>query len=155
MIYLLPTDTCYGLAGTYDSTAYKQIYAIKHRDVSKPLALLVRNFEDLTKYINISEEQINLLRSYPYPWSCIADRKVDSPIPTKLRENPKYQKLSLRVAEVCIPESIRDRLPYPLFLTSANHSGEREAHILEDAKSIVENLSIEFVCFDGGICDKP
>jgi tRNA A37 threonylcarbamoyladenosine synthetase subunit TsaC/SUA5/YrdC len=45
--------------------------------------------------------------------------------------------------------------PYPLFLTSANHSGEREAHTLEDAKSIVHDSNIEMQSFNGGICDKP
>ena len=75
MIYIIPTDTCYGLAGSYDEVAYEQIYTIKHRDLSKPLAILVKNFEDLPKYITISEEQIDILRTYPHPWSCLADRK--------------------------------------------------------------------------------
>ena len=155
MIYIIPTDTCYGLAGSYDEFAYEQIYAIKHRDISKPLAILVKNFEDLPKYINISEEQIKILRAYPHPWSCLAERTMNAPLPGKLIDDPKYQKLSLRVAEVCIPETIRDTLPYPLFLTSANHSGEREAHTLEDAKSIVHDSNIEMQSFDGGICDQP
>lgn len=155
MIYVIPTDTCYGLAGSYDEVAYEQIYTIKHRDLSKPLAILVKNFEDLPKYINISEEQIDILRAYPHPWSCLAERKSDTLIPAKLRADSKYQKLSLRVAEVCIPETIRDTLPYPLFLTSANHSGEMEAHTLEDAKSIVYDSNIKMQSFDGEICDKP
>ena len=155
MIYIIPTDTCYGLAGSYDEVAYEQIYTIKHRDTSKPLAILVKNFEDLTKYINISEEQIDMLRAYPHPWSCLAERTMNAPLPKKLINDPKYQKLSLRVAEVCIPETIRDTLPYPLFLTSANHSGEMEAHTLEDAKSIVYDSNIKMQSFDGGICDKP
>ena len=155
MIYIIPTDTCYGLAGSYDEVAYEQIYVIKHRDISKPLAILVKNFEDLPKYINISEEQIDMLRAYPHPWSCLAERTMNAPLPKKLINDPKYQKLSLRVAEVCIPETIRDILPYPLFLTSANHSGEKEAHTLEDAKSIVHDRNIEMQSFDGGICDKP
>ena len=155
MIYIIPTDTCYGLAGSYDEVAYEQIYTIKHRDLSKPLAILVKNFEDLPKYITISEEQIDILRTYPHPWSCLAERKSDASIPAKLRADSKYQKLSLRVAEVCIPETIRDTLPYPLFLTSANHSGEREAHTLEDAKSIIQDNSIKVQSFDGGICNQP
>ncbi len=155
MIYIIPTDTCYGLAGSYDKVAYEQIYVIKHRDISKPLAILVKNFEDLPKYINISEEQIDMLRAYPHPWSCLAERTMNAPLPKKLINDPKYQKLSLRVAEVCIPETIRDILPYPLFLTSANHSGEMEAHTLEDAKSIVYDSNIKMQSFDGGICDKP
>ncbi|MCA9377322.1 Sua5/YciO/YrdC/YwlC family protein [Candidatus Peregrinibacteria bacterium] len=155
MIYIIPTDTCYGLAGSYDEVAYEQIYSIKHRDISKPLAILVKNFEDLPKYINISEEQIDILRAYPHPWSCLAERTMNAPLPGKLIDDPKYQKISLRVAEVCISETIRDTLPYPLFLTSANHSGEMEAHTLEDAKSIVHDSKIEMQSFDGGICDKP
>lgn len=155
MIYIIPTDTCYGLAGSYDEIAYEQIYVIKHRDLSKPLAILVKNFEDLSGYIKISKEQIEALKTYPHPWSCLAERKNDALIPAKLRADSKYQKLSLRVAQVCIPETIRDTLPYPLFLTSANHSGEKEAHTLKEAKSIVQNSNIEAQSFDGGICDKP
>lgn len=122
MIYILPTDTCYGLAGSCDEASYQEIYRIKHRDLSKPLAILVRNFDDLSNYVEISKEQIKALKAYPHPWSCIARRQITAPLPEIILTDSKYQKFSLRVAEVCISENIRNNIPYPLFLTSANHS---------------------------------
>jgi tRNA A37 threonylcarbamoyladenosine synthetase subunit TsaC/SUA5/YrdC len=129
---------------------YEQIYAIKHRDLSKPLAILVKNFEDLPKYINISEEQIRFSEPIPILGVVSQNARVMPRFQRSSEQIANIKSLSLRVAEVCIPEMIRDTLPYPLFLTSANHSGEKEAHTLEEAKSIIQDSSIKVQSFDGG-----
>jgi tRNA A37 threonylcarbamoyladenosine synthetase subunit TsaC/SUA5/YrdC len=75
----------------------------------------------MKKYIEISDEQIEFLEEYPYPWSFLGKRKGDFLLPEWM-DSEKYSKISLRVAENCIDANIRDILEYPLFLTSANLS---------------------------------
>jgi tRNA A37 threonylcarbamoyladenosine synthetase subunit TsaC/SUA5/YrdC len=86
------------------------------------LAILVEDFDDMRRYIEISDEQIGFLRGYLHPWSFLG--KMDS---------EKYQMLSIRVASVCLKAS--ERLSFPLFLTSANLSGYPESTTFAEARS--------------------
>ena len=99
MLTLLPTDTCYGLAGSFTRDDYLEIYRYKGRDFSKPLALLVEDFSDMKKYIEISDEQIEFLKKYPHPWSFLGKRIC--PLPEWM-DGEKYNMLSLRVAKICL-----------------------------------------------------
>ena len=150
MIQLLPTDTCYGLAGEFTEQDYNEIYHLKWRDFTKPLAWLVRNYEDLHKYIEITDEQMEFLKQYPRPWSILGKRREDFILPEFL-DGKTYEKISLRVAEKCIIADIRYNVSYPLFLTSANLSGNPESKTLAEAREYFPWL--EWI--DGGICDEP
>ena len=150
MIFLLPTDTCYGLAGALTREDYEEIYRLKWRDFSKQLAILVRDFSDLQDYIDISDTQIAHLERYPYPWSFLWRRKPSFALPDFM-DPLAYTHISLRVAESCIDSHIRDKIAYPLFLTSANLTGERESTTLKWAERVFPWLT----WYDGEICDRP
>jgi tRNA A37 threonylcarbamoyladenosine synthetase subunit TsaC/SUA5/YrdC len=101
MLLLLPTDTCYGLAGEFTETDYLEIYRLKDRDFTKLLAILVEDFSDMNKYIEISDEQIEFLQNYPHPWSFLGKKKSEFILPEWM-DSEKYQMLSIRVASVCL-----------------------------------------------------
>lgn len=150
MLQILPTDTCYWLAWGFNEQDYQEIYRLKGRDFVKPLAWLVRDYEDLKQYIEITDEQMEFLKKYPRPWSILGKRREEYILPWFL-DARKYENISLRVAEKCIIADIRDRLDYPLFLTSANISANPESKTLSEAREVfswVEGL-------DGGVCDQP
>gem|GEM_PF-1069890 len=44
MLKIIPTDTCYGLAGNLEKTDFERIYALKGRENTKRLAIIVRDF---------------------------------------------------------------------------------------------------------------
>jgi hypothetical protein len=69
--------------------------------MTKQLAFLVGDFSDMQKYIEISDEQIEFLRKYPYPWSFLGVRNKDFNLPDWM-DAEKYEKISLRVASVCL-----------------------------------------------------
>jgi tRNA A37 threonylcarbamoyladenosine synthetase subunit TsaC/SUA5/YrdC len=108
------------------------------------LAILVEDFDDMCRYIEISDEQIEFLRDYPYPWSFLGNKRSDFILPAWM-DSEKYQMLSIRVASVCIPQGsmiarIDDRQAitdnrYPMFLTSANLSGHPESTTFAEARS--------------------
>jgi L-threonylcarbamoyladenylate synthase len=150
MLYIIPTDTCYGLAGSFAETDYTEIYRLKGRDFAKPLALLVESFEDMKRYIEITDVQIQSLKNYPHPWSFLGKRICELP---DWIDSEKYTMLSIRVAEVCVP-NYELRIPnyeFPLFLTSANLSGNPESKTLTEARVFFP--SVEGI--DGGVCDRP
>lgn len=95
----------------------------------------MRDYEDLKTYIEITDEQIEFLKQYHRPWSILGKRRADYVLPDFLDEK-QYEKLSLRVAESCIDENIRDSVSYPLFLTSANLSGMPESKTLAEAREL-------------------
>ena len=151
MLSLLPTDTCYGLAGSFTKTDYLEIYRLKGRDFAKPLALLVEDFDDMKKYIEISDEQINFLKRYPHPWSFLGKRVYELP---EWMDSERYEMLSIRVSRVCIPTFQHSNIPtfhFPLFLTSANLSGHPESKTLTEARVFFPWVQ----WIDGGICDRP
>ncbi len=122
MLLLLPTDTCYGLAGEFTEQDYINIYRLKGRDFDKLLAILVEDFDDMGRYIEISDEQIEFLRDYAHPWSFLGKKKSDFVLPAWM-DTEEYQMLSIRVAKVCL-ESPPDKggrgvlyLPYQKELT--------------------------------------
>jgi tRNA A37 threonylcarbamoyladenosine synthetase subunit TsaC/SUA5/YrdC len=141
MIQIIPTDTCYGLAGVFTETDYLEIYQLKGRDFAKPLALLVEDYEDMRQYIEITDEQIEFLRTYHRPWSCLGRRICSLP---EWMDADQYSRLSLRVARVCFPivqpfrhgglAANTSTLSFPLYLTSANLSGQSESKTLAEAR---------------------
>lgn len=150
MITIIPTDTCYGLAGNLTETDYLEIYRLKGRDFCKPLALLIEDFDDMKIYIEISQEQIEFLRNYQYPWSYLGKRNPDDILPGWMSDE-QYQMISLRVAESCIDANIRNKLEFPLFLTSANISWMKESSTLTEAM-----IHFPWIAgLDGGLCDRP
>jgi tRNA A37 threonylcarbamoyladenosine synthetase subunit TsaC/SUA5/YrdC len=104
----------------------------------------------MTQYIEITPEQIEYLRSYPRPWSYLGRRNREYDIPDFI-DPVEYMRLSIRVAESCISPDIRVQIVYPLFLTSANISGNPESKTLSGAREFFPDI----VGIDGGVCDLP
>lgn len=149
MISLLPTDTCYGLAWEFNEQDYHEIYRLKWRNFTNPLAWVVRNYDSLKKYIEITDEQIDFLKSYHRPWSILGKRMKSYVLPNFL-DPETYQMISLRVAGVCIPADIRNNIQYPFFLTSANISGNPESKTLAEARGYFPWID----GIDHGVCDE-
>ncbi len=150
MITIIPTDTCYWLAWEITESDYHEIYRLKGRDFSKPLAILVESYEDMQMYIEITTEQIEFLKQYPRPWSYLGKRSSQFKLPDFL-DGDTYLRLSIRVAESCISADIRDQILCPLFLTSANFSGQNESKTLAEAREFFPDIE----GIDGRVCDLP
>ena len=153
MLIILPTDTCYGLAGDFTEQDYLEIYRRKGRDFDKLLAILVEDYADMQTYIEISDEQIEFLRNYPHPWSFLGKRRAELDMPDWL-DSERYQMFSVRVASVCLPTFQHSNIPtlsFLLFLTSANLSWEPESTTLTEALSSFPGVT----GYDGWVCDQP
>jgi tRNA A37 threonylcarbamoyladenosine synthetase subunit TsaC/SUA5/YrdC len=104
----------------------------------------------MKRYIEISDAQIQFLRGYPHPWSFLGKRNADFHLPSWM-DSAHYPMLSLRVGSVCLSHSPFTIHHSPLFLTSANLSGQSESKTLAEARALFPGVD----GIDGGICDRP
>lgn len=136
MIYCIPTDTCYWLAASiYSQEDYNKIYELKWRGYDKPLAFLVKKYEDIRTIIDITNEQLEFLKNYSHPFTIMWNKKPDFVLPSFLNKKV-YSKIAIRVAKECINLDIIEQLDYPSFLTSANYSWEKEIYSYNIAKEV-------------------
>lgn len=156
MIYIIPTDTCFWIACSIsDIKNYEKIYKIKKRDYSKPLAIMVPNFEWLEKYSDLNKEQINFLKKYDKPFTILCDSSfvklwihfVNEDTKEEFRNREVYEKIAFRVANNKIQKKLLKEVG-PIFLTSANVSNRPEIYktssIREEFWDLIKKWAIKF-----------
>lgn len=140
MIYIIPTDTCFWIAcAINDIKSYNEIYKIKNRSNDKPLAIMVDSFSWLEKNTNLNKTQIEFLKNYYRPWTILTDCSYIKKILNLEEWNLKYEnkefykKIAFRVANNEIQIRLISKI-WPIFLTSANFSWEKEIYDIYEAK---------------------
>lgn len=127
---LYPTDTIYGIG--CDATnfeAVEKIYAIKDRDPSKSLLILVDSFPMLDQYIEeVPEMAWEVLKVNKDPLTIVFDR------PKGVAENliASDNSLAVRVTNDPLCREIIRALRKPIVSTSANISGQPSPIHFED-----------------------
>lgn len=146
MIYILPTDTCFWIAcALYDTKSYHKIYEIKKRPINKPLAIMVENFDWLIKNTDLTQEQLEFLKNYKKPFTLLTECQYIKMILNLKQEGFEYKnkefykKIAFRIANNEIQKKLIDEV-WPIFLTSANFSGEKEIYCIDEAKKQFENF---------------
>ncbi len=141
MIFILPTDTCYGIAcPLHDKNSYEQIYKIKKRSLEKPMAILVESFDWIKENTTLNQEQIEFLRNYPRPFTILTQSTYISLFLNYQDEKEQYlinkdiyEELSFRVSH----NDVQDMLIQthgPLWMTSANISRQWEIYTPEEVE---------------------
>jgi tRNA A37 threonylcarbamoyladenosine synthetase subunit TsaC/SUA5/YrdC len=139
MIYILPTDTCYGIAcALEDKKNYEKIYKIKKRRLDKPLAIMVKDFSWLRENTDLTDEQVDFLERYEKPFTILTN---STPVELFINfgdENEEYlinkdvyEQVAFRVAHNEMQESVINTHG-PIWLTSANLSGAGETYDIEN-----------------------
>ena len=143
----IPTDTVYGIAANaLNECAVNRVFAVKGREDTSPIPVLVGDVEDLFKYgRDIPDEAVDLARAFwPGQLTIVVSRSDRiSRLVTGGRET-----VGLRVADHEIPCRLVAALGAPITATSANISG---ADSLSSAQAVADQLgaSLDLV-FDGG-----
>jgi L-threonylcarbamoyladenylate synthase len=143
-IYIVPTDTCYGIACEIsDVKSYEKIYKIKKRSFEKPLAIMVPDFEWLEENTYLTDEQIDFLRSYDSPFTILCECPAIQALlqfddDTHFYKNKDvYHKIAFRVAHTKAQEKLLAKI-WPIFLTSANKSWQWEIYDYKDIQNTFE-----------------
>jgi len=145
MIYIIPTDTCFGIACAFDDKKnYHKIYKIKKRSHWKPLAIMIEDFSWLEQYTDLSTEQIDYLKNYKKPFTILTNSsyiemflKFEDEEDGMFENNDVYQQIGFRVAHTPKQKKLIKEV-WPIWLTSANLSGAEEIYKLEDIEKQFE-----------------
>jgi L-threonylcarbamoyladenylate synthase len=124
-----PTDTVYGLgAMAFQSEGIERLYTIKGRRNVRAIAVLLSETEDLKKAtLDPSHDAIQLAnRFWPGPLTLVVPRHPD--LPDLLAPN---QTIGVRVPDHPIALKLL-RQTGPLAVTSANLSGEKNTHTVNE-----------------------
>uniref|UniRef100_A0A1B6J3T4 Threonylcarbamoyl-AMP synthase n=2 Tax=Homalodisca liturata TaxID=320908 RepID=A0A1B6J3T4_9HEMI len=144
-IIAIPTDTVYGLAvDASNSSAVASLYTVKERDISKPLAICVKNVSEIEKWGVTKDLPSGLLKSLlPGPVTVLLNRKE------RLNPdlNPGVKKVGIRVPGMTYPfiHLVTAALGRPLALTSANLSNEPNCIYPEEFRVLWPKLGAVFV----------
>lgn len=133
-VVICPTDTVYGfLADASNKKAVEEIYKIKKRSKTKPLAVFVRDIKMAQSLALINEIQLGRLKtSWPGKYTFVLKRKSSS----KLYGLDK-QTIALRIPNYKFLNNLLKKVDIPLVQTSANISGQP---ILTNIRDIVQKF---------------
>ena len=129
-----PTETFYGLGvNALNEEAVKKIYAIKKRDFSQPLLILIPHQDLLPLYVkDVPEEALMLIeRFWPGPLTLIFSASPH--LPSILLG--EADKIAIRVSSHPIAQALTKGLNSPITSTSANISGAQSPCTSEEVSS--------------------
>ena len=121
-IILYPTDTVWGIG--CDATSEKavaKIYAIKQREETKSLVILVSSLEMLKKYVaEVPNKALEILEKATNPTTIV----YDHPIGIAKNAIGKDNTIAIRIASDDFCKKMISDFGKPIISTSANISGE-------------------------------
>jgi L-threonylcarbamoyladenylate synthase len=142
-----PTETFYGLGvDAFNENAIEKIYAIKKRDFSQPLSVLIPRQDSLSKY---AREVSGLARK-------LTDRFWPGPLTLVVSATPclpallcsQTNRIAVRVSSHPIAQALTEGLGSPITATSANISGAPSPTTPEEVRGQLGN-TIDLI-IDGG-----
>lgn len=142
----MPTDTIYGIVGSaLNPQTVEEIYALRKRDTTKPLIVLISSLNDLKQFdIKLTKEQKSFLQKiWPNPVSVI----LSCPNEKFSYLHRGKKSLAFRVPRNGMLMQILKEVG-PLVAPSANLEREKPAETIEEAKKYFGG-KIDF-SFDGG-----
>jgi L-threonylcarbamoyladenylate synthase len=142
-----PTETFYGFgADIGNPQTLEKIYAIKGRDFSKPISLIIASREDLARFTKEITPAAEALMDRFWPGGITLLFKASHDVPRKL--TAKTGKIGIRLSSNPIATLLAQNLSGAITATSANRSGQKECVSAEEViSSIGENLD---AVIDGG-----
>lgn len=148
-VIAFPTDTLYGLgASVQHAEALRRIYDIKGRDPSKPILLLVPDFDVLrTLVTKISGAAQRLMEQFwPGPLTLIFE--ASEMVPQMCLGGGTT--IGIRLPDAPVAQALMQELMEPLTASSANLSGDPEP---VSAQQVADSLGdrVDLV-LDGGVC---
>lgn len=128
------TDTIWGLsANPKSSTAIKNLYTIKQRNLDKPFIFLISKNQDLNclvENINTTEQKL-ISHFWPGPLTIIFKAKENLDI---LQNYTQKQTIALRMPNDELCQELLQKIDYPLPSTSVNVEGNPSLNKIEDIK---------------------
>ena len=137
-IICVPTDTVYGLCGRMNSIkAYDKLVNIKNRPTNKPFPIMCADEKQIKSIALVDEKAEKLIHAFmPGPITLILNKK--SKIPFYV--NSGKETIAVRMATSKYLEKLIRKIENPIFMSSANKSGETPCNNIEEISNIFPNI---------------
>ncbi len=145
---IYPTDTVYGLGCSMNSVkAVRNVYALKKRDLNKPLSIAFPDLETAKRYVLLdAREEAFIKECLGKPYTFIVRKRVN--VPDNVTSG--LDSVGIRIIDHPIVKGIIAAAGVPIISTSANLSGKKPpAECGEIDKELLENVDI---VIDSGRC---
>lgn len=133
----VPTDTVYGVCARISSIdAYNKLIEVKKRPANKLFPIMCANIEQIKDIVIIGSREERLIKLFmPGPITLILKKKDG--LPNYI--NSGCQTVAIRMATSDILEKIIEKVG-PVFMSSANKSGEAVCHSLDEIERCCPKL---------------
>lgn len=138
----VPTDTVYGICARVNSpTAFHKLVEVKNRPANKKFPVMCSNIEQI-KNIGIVDQKVEkLIHAFmPGPITLVLRKKIDSVLAINNGGKRETNEIAVRMAPSLFLKDIIDGVGSPLFMTSANKSGEKICMNLDDIEEMCPAL---------------
>lgn len=129
----VPTDTVYGLCARIDSIeAHNNLVKIKNRPEYKPFPIMCSDIEQIKNIAYVNENAEKLIQAFmPGPITLVLKKKSNVP---NYISNGKAT-IAIRMATSKALENLINKIGCPVFMSSANKSGEETCESLDEIES--------------------
>lgn len=134
----VPTDTVYGVCASINSKkAYEKLKSIKNRPSTKPFPIMCADEEQIERIAIVDERAKKLIQAFmPGPITLVLKKKVNMP---SYISNDK-DTIAIRMATSKTIKELIIKTGSPIFMSSANQSGETTCNSLEEIEKKLPEL---------------
>ena len=134
----VPTDTVYGICARINSLkAHDKLISIKHRPITKLLPIMCADEEQIKSIAIVDRRAEKLIRAFmPGPITLILNKKTGVPEYV----NNGCETIAVRMATSKTLEKLIRKTESPIFMSSANRSGEPTCTNLDEIEKACPNL---------------
>lgn len=137
-VICVPTDTVYGVCARINSEkARDRLIELKKRPPNKLFPIMCANKEEIKNIAIVNKKAETLINKFmPGPITLILEKKI------KLPDNidNEYTTIAVRMATSKLLEQLIQKVGSPIFMTSANISGEPTCQTIEEVEKAFPNL---------------
>lgn len=137
-VICVPTDTVYGLCASMDSEiAHDNLIKIKNRPTNKLFPIMCADEEQLKSIAIVNEKAKKLIKAFmPGPITLILKKNND--VPEYINNGAKT--IAVRMATSKTLKDLIIKLGCPIFMSSANQSGEPTCSSIEEIEKSCPTL---------------
>lgn len=138
----VPTDTVYGLCTCINSKkAYDKLSKIKNRPNNKSFPVMCLDEKQIKSIAIVDSKVEKLIRAFmPGPITLVLNKKPEAFSYINNAGSRVSDELAVRIAPLKVLEDLIKETGSPLFLTSANLSGEDSCNSLDEIEKKLPNL---------------
>lgn len=134
----IPTDTVFGICASINSKiAYSKLIKVKRRPLNKAFPVMCSNIEQIKSIAIVDEIAEKLIKTFmPGPITLVL--KKSSTLPEYVTNGKDT--IAVRMASSKTIEELITKIGSPLFMTSANQSGQPECSNLDEIEKACPSL---------------